>query len=653
MLGPPSTELVAGLEALVVAGLLLGLGYLIVDLFAGTRDIDETTRWGLALFGICALAFVMMILHLATRGWLYSHPAAVRLTVVALIGALGIRRARTRRQRDRSHLWIAGLLVVAAVLIWGSPIARMMPLTATPDTQLHNGWINQLMNGDPMFSSTLTGDVPNYYPWMFHSVGAIASALTPGGTPYHALAPLQVVQVGGGVLALFALGRALTRRAMTGFGAALLGALSGGFGFILLDGLDVITDPRAGDGAAALIYQGDLLFSRSYNVGFHNLAPPFPRDLAFGLLISFVALLALRARTTDAWNEIAAGCCLGFVGLAGGETFFVGVVLAMAVALFDSGSRLLSLVRMLGPALLIYAVWLAPVIANYAELGGFVTITHIIPVALPATAVLVSWGFATPLAVVAAVVDVRRIGTDRGIRLCVLFVAVAAMMLAVSALIPGLLGEAFETLGRKHRYWPILYIAVALLGAVGLTHVMTSLRARSRPMAIGALVVATGIAWTSPVIASMAVPIKIGRYPGIGEAMREEPGSLLYELSRRGPGCEVAAAREVQREVFSFTGFPLLLWTGAWLGENRARIRWTDIYDIIGSEEARIADHRALMSGDTDPARWRSIVEARGLDLVVVPEDELDGPAFAGLEILPVYYEDLSFGIVTVGDCEV
>ena len=653
MLGPPSTELIAGLEALVVAGLLLALGYLIADLFAGTRDIDETTRWGLALFGICAVAFVMMVVHLVTRGWLYSHPAAVSLTVVALIGALGIRRARARRERDRSHLWIAGLLVVAAVVIWASPIARMMPLTATPDTQLHNGWINQLMNGDPMFSATLTGDVPNYYPWMFHSVGAIATALTPGGTPYHALAPLQVLQIAGSVLALFALGRALTRRAMTGFGAALLGALSGGFGFIFLDGLDVVTDPRQGDGAAALIYQGDLLFSRSYNVGFHNLAPPFPRDLAFGLLISFVALLALRARATSAWTEIAAGCCLGFVGLAGGETFFVGVVLATALALFDSRSRLLSLARMLGPALVIYAVWFVPVIVNYMELGGFVTITHIIPVALPATAILVSWGFATPLAVVGAVINVRRIGTDRAVRLCVLFAAVAAAMLAVSALIPGLLGEAFETLGRKHRYWPILYVAVALLGALGLTHVMAALRKRSRTMAIGALVVATTIAWISPVVASLAVPIKIGLYPGIGEAMRQEPGSLLYELDRRGPGCEVAAAREVQREVFSYTGFPLLLWTGAWLGDNRARIRWTDIYEVIGSEEARIADNRALMSGDTDPAKWRSIVEARGLDLVVVPGDEIDGPAFAGLDVLPVYYEDLSFGIVTHSDCEV
>ena len=108
--------------------------------------------------------------------------------------------------------------------------------------------IDQLMAGDAMFGAVLTGEVPNYYPWMFHSVGALTTSLTPGETPYHALAPIQLVQVGGCVLALFALGRTLTRRAMTGFGAALLGALSGGFGFVLLNGLDVVADPRGGDG---------------------------------------------------------------------------------------------------------------------------------------------------------------------------------------------------------------------------------------------------------------------------------------------------------------------------------------------------------------------------------------------------------------------
>lgn len=654
MLGPPSTELVAGLQALVVAGLLLGLGYLIADVIAGDRDVNETTRWGLSLFGLSTFAFVMMLAHLATRGWLFSHPGVVSIVVGATLAVLLIRRVRRGRERDRdnSHLWIAGLLVVASVLIWGSPVARMMPLTATADTQLHNGWIEQLTSGDTMFGAALTGDVPNYYPWMFHSVGAITASITPGSTPYHALAPLQLIQVAGCVLALFALGRALTGRAMTGFGAALLGALSGGFGFVLLKGLDVVSDPRAGEGEAALRYQGDLLFSRSYNVGFHNLAPPFPRDLAFGLLISFVALLAVRSRRVSGWAEVTAGCCLGFVGLTGGETFIVGVALASSVAIFDSEHRFTSLARILGPALAIYAIWFVPIVMNYMELGGFVSITHIIPVALPATAILVSWGLATPFALVGAFFCARTYRADRGVRLSLLFLLVAAALLVVSAVIPEFLGDAFDTLGRKHRYWPILYLAVAVLGALGMTHLLTRVRARSRPLAIAVLVAVTAVAWVSPVVASIALPTHIGRYPGIGEAMREEPGALLHELRQLGPGCTVAAPQEISREVFSYTGFRLLLWTGNWFGENRARIRWTDIYDEIGSEEERIADTRALLSGSTDPGEWQRIVKERDLDVVVVPEAELVGPAFSGMEIPQARYEQIQYGIVQIRDCD-
>jgi hypothetical protein len=651
MLGPPTSELVAGLGGLVVAALLLGLGYLIVDLVAGKRDLDETDRWGLSLAGICAVAFVMMIVHLATGGWLFSHPLVVRLIVaVAFVGLLAARLKR-RSARDGKHLWIAGLLVLSSLFIWGSPVARMMPLTATADTQLHNGWIDQLMAGDPMFEAVLIGDVPNYYPWMFHSLGAITTTLTPGGTPYHSLAPLQLLQVAGCVLALFALGRALTGRAMTGFGAALLGALSGGFGFVLLDGLDVVSDPRAGDGAAALMYQGDLLFSRSYNVGFHNLAPPFPRDLAFGLLISFVTLLAMRARSTNAWTEVAAGCCLGMVGLTGGETFIVGVALGFVVAIVDSDHKLLSLARILGPALAIYAIWFVPIVSNYSELGGFVSITHIIPVALPASAILVSWGLATPLAVFGAVRLFRPSERGRGPRLCVAFAITAAALLAVSTVIPELLGDAFDTLGRKHRYWPIFYLSVALLGALGFTHLLTWCRERSRALGVAALIALTAIAWGSPVVASLALPINIGRYPGIEEAMREEPGALLYELRRSGRGCNIAVPQEISREVFSYTGFRLVLWTGNWFGANRARIRWGDIYDKIGSQEQRIVDNKALISNATDPTRWSELVERYDVDIVVLPETELGGDALDGLDVTDAHYEETTYGIVQVGTC--
>lgn len=651
MLGPPSSELVAGLEAVVVAALLLGLGYLIADLAAGTRDLDEVDRWGLSLAGICAFALVLMLVHIASSGWLFSHPGVVR-TVILVIGAVLIaRRIRGRAERDRNHLWIAAVLAIASMAIWGSPVFRMMPLTATADTQLHNGWIDQLMSGDTTFGAVLTGDVPNYYPWLFHSLGATTTTLTPGETPYHALAPLQLLQVGGSVLALFALGRALTGRAITGFGTDLFGALSGGFGFVLLNGLDVIVDPRAGDGNAALTYQGDLLFSRSYNVGFHNLAPPFPRDLAFGLLISFVLLLALRARATNAWTDVAAGCCLGLVGLTGGETFIVGVALAVAVALFDSDRRLLSLARILGPAIALYATWFVPLAIDYSKLGGFVSITHIIAVSLPATAILVSWGLTTPLAVLGALRSVPRVSSDRHVRLSLLFVLVAGALLMVSAAIPRLFGEAFDTLGRAHRYWPIFYLSVALVAAMGFTELLTALRNRSRALGVAALAALTAIAWASPLVASVALPSRIGRHPEIEDAMLEEPSSLLFRLRSLGPGCVVAAPQDIAREVFSYTGFRLVLWTGNWFGPNRARIRWADIYKEIGSEQQRIEDNKTLIGLETDDAERRSTARRYGVDIVVMegehPEDLPEGQA-----ISEASYNGSRYLVVSLNRCE-
>lgn len=619
MLAPPTSELVAGIQALVVAAVLLGLGYLVVDVLAGRRELDEVDRWGLAFTGLCAFAFVLMLVHMATSGWLYSHPLVVRLVIAATIVALGLRRVR-KRERSRGPLWLALGLAALAVAVWASPVFRMMPLTATADTQLHNGWVDQLMAGETTPGAVLTGDIPNYYPWLFHSVGAIATSITPGQTPFHSLGPLHVLQVAGMVLALFALGRSLTTRATTGVGAALLGALSGGFGFVMLRGLDVVTDPRGNDGTDALRYQGDMLFSRSYNLSFHNLIPPFPRDLAFALLISLVLLLALRARSRSGWVDIASGVTLGLVGLTGGETFIVGVVLVLAILVFDTERSVPSAARLLGSALAVYAVWLVPVVVNYLRLDGFVSITHIIPVDLPSTAIVVSWGLATPFAVIGAAAYARRVQTERPIGLVVLFVAVSGVMLVASALIPQVVGDAFDTLGRKHRYWPIFYLSVALVGALGFTWLLEALRLRSRVAAVVVALLVFAIALASPVAASLATPDVVKPHEEVRDGMTRQHDSLLHVVRDAGPGCTIAAPQGVSREVFAFTGYRMLAWTGNWFGENRARIRWADIYDHITPEQERIEDNK-LVTGRPDDPRWPEIVEKHGLDLVVVGGD--------------------------------
>lgn len=619
MLGPPSTAFVAGLEALVIAALLLGFGYLIADRLAHRSDLDEVERWGLSLGGLCAFCLAAMVVHIATSGWFFTQPLAVIGAGVLLAIVLLVQR-RSHGERDRTHLWIAAGLVVAAIVIWGSPVFRMMPLTATADTQLHNGWIDQLLAGETTPGATLTGDIPNYYPWLFHSLGAVTTTITPGGTPFNALAPLQFVQVVGAVLALFALGRAVTRKAITGVGAAVLGALGGGFGFVLLNGIDVVVNPRADGGAAALEYQGDLMASRSYNVSFHNIAPSFPRDLAFALLITLVLLLTIRARRGNRWTEVAAGAVLGLIGLTGGETFIVAVALTLLAIVFDSENRLASAARLLLPAVAIYSLWYVPIVVHYLRLDGFVSITHITPVDLPASAILVSWGLATPFALLWLVGGARGTRKDRPVRICVLFAIAAGAMVAVSTFIPALLGDAFDTLGRQHRYWPIFYLSVATIAALGFTTLVDRARARSRALAIAIVALSIATAWVSPVIGSVALPDNINRYPEITAAMTHERDSLLHRLRAAGPGCVVAAPQDIARIIFSYTGYRLVLWTGNWWGPNRARIRWADIYDHITPEVQRIADNKTLVRGDPTAPEWIAAAERYGVDLVVTTD---------------------------------
>ena len=651
MLGPPTSELMAGAHAVIVAGGLLLLGYLVADLAIGRRRVAEVVRWGLALPGACVFSLLLMILHMVSSGGFFDRPLLVRsFTVTVFVGLLAHRLLK-RGERDRQDLAIAGALVILAVVVWGSPVARMIPLTATADTQLHNGWIDQMLRGETTPGAVLTGDIPNYYPWLFHALGSLTTLFTPGGTPYHALAPLQLFHVAGFALTLFALGRSIGRSTAAGFGASLLGALSGGFGFVMLDGLDVVTDPRAGDGAAALTYGGDLLFSRSYNVAFHGLAPPFPRDLAFALLAGTILLLALAMREGGRWQFVASGVTLGMLGLTGGETFIVGAGVALVASLV-SPSKVRTVMTIFVPALALYSLWAVPMIVNYARLDGFVSITHIIPVALPASAILISWGLATPFALVASAKNLRNI-SDPGVKLVAIFTAVSGAVLLISALIPRVLGDAFDTLGRAHRYWPIFFMAVAVLASLGVRDLLAWVTERGRVLGRAMVALLTALACASPAVASIALPSNIGRYPEIREAMMDEPDNLLAELRAvAGQGCVVAAPQSIAREVFSFTGFRMVLWTGAWFGENRARIRWGGIYDRIGSQEQRIRDNEILTRGIGSSESWREIARNYGVNVVIAEEEAASNPALAPLTKRMVTLNDEPFVMMLIESCQ-
>lgn len=629
-------------SGLVAAG-LFGFGYLLADALAARRPLDRLERAALAVPALVLWAFVLMALHLLTRGRVFSEPWVVRL-LTGGAAALLIRRKVRRRERtaaaDRPALVAAGALVLLGIVVWGNPALRLLPLAHTADTNWHMGWASQLMNGQPTPTAPIPGAIPNYYPWMFHAFVAFVTWFTPGGRAFLALDPIQYLQVSGSVLALFALGRLVGRTWLAGAAASLLGALSGGIGFLALRRLDVVADPRAPD---ALRYWGDLFFLRSYNPSFQNLAPPFPRDVALTLLVAAVFLLGLGLARRVRGALVGAGLLIGLIGLTGGEAFFVALGAAALLALLPGTLRRAEVALcVFAPAFALYAFWLVPVLASYRRLGGFVNTTVIPPVSLPAWAILASWGVFTPLAVWGGLRYLPRTRTDPAARALLALLAAAGGILAGSSLIPGVLGRGFSVLGRAHRYWPLLGLAVATFGGLGLADLLRRAHRVRRPLAVALAVVIALFALPSPVVASLAFPRTLGATPELTQALQGGRNDLTVLVAEGGRNrCIIAVARNKSFPVFAYSGYrSVAVQVGDILSHpgNVARIRWRSIYRSAARPDyERLADNMILTGGGADAATWRKIAAKYAVNLALIKAPQTVGSAsFAGLPAVRV-----------------
>ncbi|MDQ3766682.1 MAG: hypothetical protein M3346_04980 [Actinomycetota bacterium] len=639
MFSTPSSPAIAGLQAMGVAALLLALGYLVADLVTSRLKLGRTTRLGLAFPGLTLYALVLMLSHIATGGRILSNPGLTRaITAIAAVGlsvaAFLRRRGRTYEASPPEVVWPAWLLVAMGVVIFCAPVGRMIPLDHVWDTNLHTGWASQLMAGEPVPSATVTGDVPNYYPWLFHALLASIAHLTPGGRAFHALGPLQFLQVAGAILAFFALGRALSGRCITGAAASLFGALSGGFGYILLRKPDVILDPRANDGAAAVKYWGDLIATRPYNVGFQNLTPPFPRDVAYVLVVVALLFLVIGIKERSAGSLVAGGVTIGMVGLTGGETFivsFLAVVLLALTATEVGRARLGALVLI--PALATYALWAGPMVINYFRLGGFFG-TAARPVVLTPLAVLGSWGLVTPFALYGLVRRLPRWRTDPGTKVVLAALMAAVLSLIASAALPLYLGRGFSTLGRDHRYWPLVFLALAPLAALGSTELLGALVRVSRRLGIALAALTVLLAIPSPLLASIALPAERGSPEVLAESLEGDPDTVLNLIAPRpGMRCVIAAPVDFSQRVFSYTGYRMVLfrWGPGDVGRNAAHIRWAGIYRRIPGGLDRLQANRVLTGAPSSKRRWNEVADAYGVDVVVAPAGRASAPVFRGL----------------------
>jgi hypothetical protein len=611
----------AGIDSTVVFVLLLMFGYLLADALLGRSGVDRATRWGLAFPALAAYAFLLMLAHIATRGWVFSHAWFTRGITGVFAAALLARwiLRRDRRPLDAIEIWGLVGMTVLGLLVWGSPVFRMLPLDSHGDMPFHMGWASQLLVGESTPSAPLSGNIPNGYPWLYHSLVALIALFTPGGRAYDAMGPLQLLQVFGSIAALYALGRYLTLRWTGGLAASLLGAVAGGFGFFLVRHSDVILDPRAPD---ATRYFGDLFYKRSYNMAFANISPPFPRDMAYALFAALLLLVVLGLAQRSIPYLAGAGFTLGLIALTGAEATFVGFGVALLAGLWGGGvKRWQALMALILPALGLWGLWLVPMAINYIRLGGIRGLAREAVVLTPFQ-IMITWGIATPLAIWGAATWFRRARNRPESWVPAAVLLVTAAVLVGSHLVIRVLGRHFLTLSRAHRYWPFMFLGVALVGAFGLSDLLDRFGSRSKPVAISLGVLVLGLAVASPLVASIALPDVDRSKQPLTASLEGDPTTALNRLSPHPgpPAHTVAVPFRLQTALFSYAGyrFVLLLQTSH-PRSYFARIRWPDIFEHIAPPEARRRANATLVTArEVGLKEWIGTARRFGVDRVVL-----------------------------------
>ena len=609
----PSSAIEAGVEAIAVALLALAVGYLLVDAagrLCRTR-LDPVLCAGLAPIAVLGLTLVIMLAHMATGGAVLSSTLITAGMVGAAVVAAVVVRLTRRGSTGGSALQLGLLigLVVLGLAVWSGPIFVRLPLFTSGDDAWQLASAAQLMNGATTPSSWIAGSFPNDYPWLFNSVLSFFAHFTPGGRPAHAAATVHVFIVAGSLMVMFALGRELVGRIAGGVGTALFAALSGGWGFLIAGATPTLILPRVPEDVQ--MFLGDFVAKRSYNIAFHNLAPAFPRDLSFLLLGGFLLLLLLGVKRRSLVALVGAGMVLGMVGLTAAESTFAGFAVALiTIVLYGGRRRLRMAAAIFGPALAIYALWLAPFLWNQFQHPGFNDLSAEPVVNSPLT-IAGAWGLSLLFGVFGAVIALSRMRGDPGVRVAIAFVLATGALLLAASLASRVLGPGVETLGRSHRYWPLLHLAVVLFAGLGFAELLK--RVGRSPRAGRTLVLVTAMTVIvmgsiSPVLASIAFAQKSSSSNLLARAAREEDSVLSVLSPEPGGTCVVAAEGRLAGQIATFTGYRFVF--------GRRPPRWESLFGPNASESRRMTN-TLLLKGGTDSDRWISVAQTHEVDVVV------------------------------------
>ena len=512
------------------------VGHVVIALaltWVGPRDefvrrIGAPERWLLACLGFVVWAVLVMVVHRFSGGALFASPWPVPLATLALVALFVVRETRRpaaspvwRLRMDAKRL--LGVLVAALVLVslYALPAIEGGSSLRTGDPPWHLGWTEQLLGGEPVPVGPAPAFTANAYPWGLHAVLATLVRSVPGSGPLIAHEALHLLLIVAIPLAAACLARLVNRRA--GWAAAAAASLIGGFGWIEAGGADFIVSPSEAR------YGADLVVA-SPNSVYELLPPGLPRELGLVLLACAAVLLAAALRERGLRVALLAGIGIGIVGLVSVPMFVSAIAWsAMAFLLHRIADRRLGVI--IGSALVTFALWAAPVAADYVRYDGFVNVSPRIGVEWPLPTALGSWGLLLPLAVAGLVLTFTQppvIARDVG-AFCLAAVALIGFAIARGHFDWGVFGN--ETLLHQGRYWPPAHLLGAALAGVALT-VLFGWRRRIGPV-LAAGVVALGA--ISPVYASI----------DLTRTIRERRGGFLYGSSDLAQGSFVrqAAAR--------------------------------------------------------------------------------------------------------------
>lgn len=491
-MSPTTVALAAGQ---VVAFVVVGHAFARL-VMRGDRGAPE--RWLVAILGFVAWSVVLMLVHIATRGWLFATKWAVPLASVAcVVIAVALWRrlgAPVPVARRRTIVVLVLLGIVLLALYWTPALLGGSSLR-TGDAPWHLGWTHQVLGGDPLPTGPAPVYARNAYPWGHHAVLATMSRLVPGSDPFVAHEALHLILIGAIPLAAACLARLVNLRA--GLPAAATSALIGGFGWIAAGSPDFVASPREAR------YGADLV-AASPNSVYQLLPPALPRELGL-VLLAIAALLAVEmARRRDLWSAARAGVAIGIVGLVSVPMLVSAVVWVAIVMLAmrrDLRGRAVAVLG--GAALATFALWVAPVAVDFLRYGGFVDVTERLGVEWAVPTSLAGWGLLLPLALGGLGVLLTQPPVVR--RPLVAMVVAATLLLAVSWM-RGRFGWSLlenQTLLHQGRFWPPAHLVGAALGGLGLVALYGWLQTKGTALATGVVAVILTLGAASPVFASI------------------------------------------------------------------------------------------------------------------------------------------------------